>query len=79
MAFQQLETLFSFQLNRYLFRAFENISFGREKLFCAFDRNVPKRKKVPFSRFKALFGKVRDAWKADNIYVKMVFFSPKNV
>ena len=48
---------------RYLFRTFEEIASNR--------------KKVPFSRFKVLFGKVRNGGKADNIDVKI--FSPESL
>ena len=34
-------------------------------------RSLEGDKKVPFSRFKSSFGKVRDGWKVDNIDVKI--------
>ena len=45
-------------------------------LFTPFMRSLESDKKVPLSRFKSSFGKVRNAWKADSIDVKI--FSPES-
>ena len=64
---------------RYLFRAFEEIASTWKKgtFFALLKRSLQPEKKVPFSRFKVLFGKVRNGWKADNIDVKI--FSPESL
>ena len=40
-------------------------------LFVPLMRSLEGDKKVTFSRFKSLFGKVRNGWKVDNIDVKI--------
>ena len=67
--------LHHFQLQkRYLSALLRTLLPTAKKVpICAFHEIAWTEKKVPLSRFKALFGKGRNGWRADNIDVKISF------